>query len=182
MDAFEQIVASICERNGWWARTSVKVELTSEQKVAIGRPSSPRWELDVVAYSGQTNALRVIECKSYLDSAGVSYKDLQPGARYATRYKLFTESALRDMVLGNLRDQLVGEGFCAVDPSVTLGLAAGRIQGDREALRQHMASNDWFLWEPEYIAEELHKISSGGYENSIAAVVTKLLTLAGESK
>src|SRR4051794_22034801 len=30
----------------------------------IGRPSSPRWELDIVAYSGRDNLLLVLECKS----------------------------------------------------------------------------------------------------------------------
>src|SRR5215218_2466380 len=38
----------------------------------IGRPSSPRWELDIVAYSGRDNLLLVLECKSRLDSQGVN--------------------------------------------------------------------------------------------------------------
>jgi len=38
----------------------------------IGRPSSPRWELDIVAYSGRDNLLLVVECKSRLDSQGVN--------------------------------------------------------------------------------------------------------------
>ena len=71
MDAFEQVVASILQRKGYWTQTSVKVELTKEEKRAIGRPSSPRWELDVVGYRGSSNELLVVECKSYLDSYGV---------------------------------------------------------------------------------------------------------------
>ena len=51
-------------------RTSVGANLTKEEKVRIGRPSSPRWELDVVGYRGRDNVLQVIECKSYLDFAG----------------------------------------------------------------------------------------------------------------
>jgi len=50
MDAFEQVVEEILWREGYWVRTSVKVELTREEKIAIELPSSPRWELDVVAY------------------------------------------------------------------------------------------------------------------------------------
>ncbi|HEY0160965.1 MAG TPA: helix-turn-helix domain-containing protein [Thermoanaerobaculia bacterium] len=57
MDAFEQLVATVLDRNGYWVRTSVKVALTPEEKREIGRPSSPRWELDVVAYCGLTNEL-----------------------------------------------------------------------------------------------------------------------------
>ena len=64
MDAFEQLVSEILWMVGYWARTSVKVDLTKEKKVLIGRPSSPRWELDIVAYSGRDNTLRVVECKS----------------------------------------------------------------------------------------------------------------------
>ncbi len=43
MDSFEQVIASILERRGFWTRTSVKVELEREEKHAIGRPSSPRF-------------------------------------------------------------------------------------------------------------------------------------------
>ena len=68
MDAFEQVVSEILWTEGYWVRTSVKVSLTKEEKRQIGRPSSPRWELDVVAYRGRDNILRVVECKNYLDS------------------------------------------------------------------------------------------------------------------
>lgn len=71
MDSFEQVVATVLDRAGYWTRTSVKVNLTREDKHAIGRPSAPRWEIDVVAYSARENELLVVECKSYLDSAGV---------------------------------------------------------------------------------------------------------------
>ena len=67
MDAFEQVVSEILWTEGYWVRTSVKVSLTKEEKRQIGRPSSPRWELDVVAYRGRDNILRVVECKNYLD-------------------------------------------------------------------------------------------------------------------
>jgi hypothetical protein len=45
MDAFEQVVSEILWMSGFWVRTSVKVELTKEEKRLIGRHSSPRWEL-----------------------------------------------------------------------------------------------------------------------------------------
>jgi hypothetical protein len=71
MDAFEQVVSEILWRDGFWVRSSVKVELTPEDKKAIGRTTSPRWELDVVAYRPSDNVLRIVECKSYLDNPGV---------------------------------------------------------------------------------------------------------------
>ncbi|MFH1923025.1 MAG: hypothetical protein ABIP48_24440, partial [Planctomycetota bacterium] len=61
MDAFESVIASILDRQGFWTRTEVKVELTKQEKRDIGRPSSPRWEIDVVAYQPGTNELRVVE-------------------------------------------------------------------------------------------------------------------------
>jgi hypothetical protein len=46
MGAFEELVAEILWMDGHWVRTSVKVELTKEEKRKIGRPW--RWELDIV--------------------------------------------------------------------------------------------------------------------------------------
>lgn len=71
MDDFEQLVSEILWMEGYWVRSSVKVELTKEEKRAINRHSSPRWEIDVVGYKAGENLLRVVECKSYLDSMGV---------------------------------------------------------------------------------------------------------------
>ena len=45
---FRTVVGEIICLEGYWVRASVKVELTKEEKMAIGRPSSPRWELDIV--------------------------------------------------------------------------------------------------------------------------------------
>jgi hypothetical protein len=57
LDSFEQLVAAVLDRAGYWVRMSVKVNLTPEDKRAIGRPSSPRWEIDVVAYNGRDQEL-----------------------------------------------------------------------------------------------------------------------------
>lgn len=73
MDAFENVVVEILQRDGYWMRNVFEVELTKEKKRKIARPSSPRWELDVVAYSAKRNELLVVEGKSYLDSGGVAF-------------------------------------------------------------------------------------------------------------
>lgn len=54
MDSFESVVSTILERDGYWVKSTFKVGLTKEEKREIGRPSSPRWELDLVAYKGST--------------------------------------------------------------------------------------------------------------------------------
>jgi len=107
VDAFEAVVAMVLEGQGYWVRTSYKVALTKPEKVEIGRPSSPRWELDVVAYKPAENRLLVVECKSYLDSSGVSYRGFRTDEQEGTgRYKLFNESKTWEVVSRRLFQQL----------------------------------------------------------------------------
>jgi len=178
MDAFEQLVSEILWMEGYWVRTSVKVELTKKEKRAIGRPSSPRWELDIVAYRGKDNLLRVVECKSYLDSRGVALRAFDGNdALSAKRFKLFGDVGLRNVVFNRLRKQLVASGACAPRPKVKLCLACGRIasDSDREGLHRHFAQKGWDLWDEPWLRERLRVMSDRGYENQVSAVVAKLL-------
>ena len=127
---------------GYWVRTSVKVELTREEKIAIELPSSPRWELDVVAYKARDNHLKVVECKSYLDSPGVRLRGFDlSNEKDADKFKLFTRPKLRDVVFNRLGLQLAASGTCLSDPKVTLCLACGHIASatDRKGLQEHFA-------------------------------------------
>lgn len=121
MDSFEHVIAAILERQGFWRLPSFKVELTKDEKVAIGRHSSPRWEIDIVAYRPRDNELRVVECKSYLGA----WRRLRrvrrfPDLQLRRAYKLFCDSALRRVVLSRLTKQLVEKGFCPPKPRVRL--------------------------------------------------------------
>jgi hypothetical protein len=176
MDAFESVIAAILQRKGYWTLTSVKVDLTKEEKRAIGRPSSPRWELDIVAYRPRDNELRVVECKSYLDSPGVDplvFTGKRPAGE--GRYKLFCDETLRTVVLSALEKQLVKAGSCLSNPKVVLALAAGRIAGDEKKLDSTFKQRGWELMGPAEIRGELEALRDSGYENSVAAVVAKLL-------
>ncbi|MBR0793756.1 hypothetical protein JQ631_32140 [Bradyrhizobium manausense] len=178
MDSFEQVVAEILWREGYWVRTPLKVELTKEEKRQIDLPSSPRWELDVVAYKAQDNALLVVECKSYLDNPGVRMHGFDgTNEKAAGRFKLFNKSNVRDVVFNRLRIQLAEAGSCSSDPSVTLCLACGRIASDkdRQKIREHFATNGWQLWDENWLRERLKSMAAGGYENQVSAVVSKLL-------
>lgn len=178
MDAFENVVAEILWAEGYWVRTSVRVNLTKAEKVQIGRPSSPRWELDVVGYRGGDNLLQVVECKSYLDSRGVSIAAFNgSNAVFEKRFKLFTDATLREVVLARVRDQLAQCGACAPDAKVQLGLACGRIasQADRTALKMLFAERGWQLWDEEWLRQRLGAMADRGYENEVSAVVAKLL-------
>lgn len=178
MDAFESVVSEILWRDGYWVQTSFKVELTKDEKVAIDRPSSPRWELDVVGYSGRRNEVLVVECKSYLDSPGVAFRAFDGSNKsLAGRFKLFNDARLRDVVFSRLKDQLFDAGLVSNNPSVRLALVCGKIvrERDRDLLREHFERNGWLLWDDAWLKEQLRTMSRGGYENSPVAVVSKLL-------
>lgn len=176
MDSFEHVVAAILQRKGYWTQTCLKVELTSEDKASIGRKSSPRWELDVVGYRGHDNSLMVLECKSFLDSTGVQTRTfLGENEENEKYYKLFFEDATRQVVLARLCAQLVQKGFCAPEPTVRFGLAAGKIQGDESKLSAQFQAKGWDLWTPHHIRGELLKLAESSYEDSVASVVTKIV-------
>src|SRR5262245_13284801 len=176
MDAFENVIATILQRRGYWTLINVKVDLSKVEKRAIKRHSTPRWELDIVAYSGRDNELLVVECKSFLDSPGVecgAFDGSKPAKEH--RYKLFCDATLRRVVLQRLRRQLVKAGFCARKPKVKLCLAAGKIRGDEVWLRSHFKGKGWKLFGPKDIYDDLNELRDAGYENSVAAVVAKIL-------
>ena len=178
MDSFESLVAMLLERDGFWVRGSVKVQLTKAEKVAIGKPSSPRWELDLVAYKGSTNEIRIIECKSFLDSTGVSLASLDGTRPQDTeRYKLFHYPRLLRIVSNRLVAQLEEAGSCRRSPKVVLCLAAGKIRNekDRSALRAFFKRKGWLLFDEPWLLERIRSLASSGYENHVAAVVAKLL-------
>ena len=174
MDGFETLVAEILEGEGFWIRRGVKVPLSKEEKHAINRPSSPRWEIDILAYDPCKNLLLAVECKSFLDSPGVDLADLS-GGRYAKRYKLFTEPGLRSVVFSALKADFTARGLCREKPTIQLALAAGNIRRDPAELRKHFETNGWLLFDVTWLKEKLKALSDGGYVNSVPAIVAKLL-------
>ncbi len=144
----------------------------------INRPSSPRWELDVIAYKPAQNELLIVECKSYLDSPGVRASGFdRRNSQGIDRFKLFNEPILRETVFNRLLIQLKTTGLCVADPMVTLCLACGNFATpkDQEIVREHFEKMGWQLFEPVWIVDRLKAISKSGYENAMAAIVTKLL-------
>lgn len=175
MNAFESLVALLLRREGYWTQGSFKVNLTKAEKRAIGRPSSPRWEIDVVAYQGKSNEILAVECKSYLDSAGVLFKNDEFSP--SDRYKLFSEAKLRSVVLGRLGKQLAKVGLCAPNPTIKLCLAAGKISSgtDKESLNEHFEGNGWLLFDDSWIRKRLAATADSAYEDDVAHVASKIL-------
>jgi hypothetical protein len=174
MHGFESLVAEILEAEGYWIQSCFKVNLTREDKHAIGRPSSPRWEIDLLAYRAPENLVLAVECKSYLDSPGVDLADLK-GGRYAQRYKLFTEPTLRDVVFHRLGANLTEAKLCAPNPTIRLALAAGRLKSDSKEVRAFFKENGWLLFDPDWVRGQLRNLTKGSYTDSVAVMVSKLL-------
>lgn len=177
MNSFENIVAMILDREGYWVKKSYKVELTKEEKRKIGRPSSPRWELDVIAYKPASNLLLVIECKSFLNSPGVGYESFSGrNKKGAERYKLFTDKNLRNVVFSRLVRQLHEKGACRKNPKVQLCLAAGKIRPkDWSKIDSHCKKNDWLLFDADWFRTQFEKLEKSGYEDEPAIIAAKLM-------
>lgn len=178
MDAFEHVISEILWAEGYWTRPSFKVELTKKDKIEIGRPTSPRWELDVIAYNGRDNELLMVECKSYLDSSGVKISAFnRQNEKDAKRYKLFNEPNTLSVVSNRLIEQLGKLGLIQEDPKIKLVLAAGNVASpSRDSLSKHFDEMGWLLWDQAWLKDRLLRIAKGGYDNSIAAVTAKMLT------
>ena len=178
MDAFENVMATILENNGYWLQQSVKVNLIKEDKREINKPSSPRWELDLVAYNPKVNELLVVECKSYLDSQGVKLAEIEMEDTSEGRYKLFTDKKLRGVVFNRLLTDFVERGFCLKNTRIILALAVGKIYQKEKSLpelEKLFNKNSWKLLDPNYIKSELRALASRGYENDTATIVSKIL-------
>ena len=176
MDAFEQLTADIFWNEGYWVRTSVKVELTREEKIRIGKHSTPRWEIDLIAYRATTNELLALECKSYLDSGGVHAAHFTPNHKLAGRYKLFHDDVLRATVLERLKLQCIERGLCPANVTVRLGMVYGHATPSNAAtLKLKFQARRWELFDADWLLSRLEHMATGSYENSTAAVVAKLL-------
>lgn len=176
MDAFEELAAEVLRAAGYWVHQGYKINLSTADKRALGNPSMPRPEIDLVAYKAGTGELLSLECKSYFDSGGVHARDLLPEGRNAQRYKMFINQALREMVLTRLVEQLKASGSVVGEPVASLGMIYGFATTTNTAiLTQHFEQQGWRLYGPDWLKRHLQKMALRSYDNQIASVVAKLL-------
>jgi hypothetical protein len=178
MDSFHELVSTLLGREGYWVRRDVRVDLNVDDKAAIGRPTNARWEIAIVAYSGRRQELLAVQCKSFLDSAGVRASAFN-GTASSERdyYKLFNEENLRRVVLSRLTSQLVEEQFCPDGLTAQLALAAGHIyRGDLAAIQHRFRQENWKLFDPSWLRAKLQELSEERYDDNAVAVTVKLLT------
>jgi hypothetical protein len=178
MNAFEQIVARFFEAQGYWTRVGLKIAVTKEEKRAVGNPSMPRPEVDVVAFKPGPNELLIVECKSYLDSNGVRIESfIGEDSVHKDRLKLFNLENLRKLITEKLVAQLREEGLLLQNnPTIRYGLVAGKIKaGDEAQLREIFNNNGWLLITPGELALGLREFADRGYEDDIVTMVVKIL-------
>lgn len=177
MDYFEGIIKTLLEHEGYWVRQSFKVNLTKQEKRDIGKHSIPRPEIDLLAYKPNTNKVLALEVKSYFDSPGVSYNDLNETYEIPEgRYKLFTCENYRNIVISRLKKELIELNMAKNDISISLGLAAGNVyQSKSNEIASLSAKKNWLFWPPEIIKEKVISLASKGYENEPAIITAKIL-------
>lgn len=177
MDAFEDLIARLLRREGFWTRQNYKVGLTKPEKVQIGLPSMPRPDIDIVAYQAVENRLLWVECKSYLDSGGVHMAAFDgSNLSFARRFRVFTDPNYRTVVSEALVRQMEAERLVRPDPHVEYWLVAGRIaSGQAPGLQEHFNANGWQLRDRSWIRTELDKLVHAGYEDDVVTMAVKLL-------
>ncbi len=178
MDAFEQIIGQLLEEEKYWVRHSVKIELTPAEKKLIGKPSTPRPEIDIAALDIQTNTIFLLEVKSFLDSPGVYYEHVTAEqTQQEGRYKLLTSENYRVVLWDRLKSDWQHSGHINSETKISFGLIAGKVHKSRESeLVKYFADKGWLFWGPTIIKEKMKKLATKGYENNAVTIAAKLLT------
>lgn len=177
MDAFENLVSQLLQEDGFWVLQSVKVNITKKEKELISKPTTPRPEIDIIAFDCENNILYLLEAKSYIDSLGVKKDELlieheiQEG-----RYKLLTSKQYRDVITKRLKIEFIERGFINKKTKISYGLVAGKIHKNEYAeLKNVFDKKKWLFWGPNDIREKLVSLSKKGYEDNSVTMTAKLI-------
>jgi len=178
LNSFESIIKLLLEEENFWVRQSEKINLTPKEKAKTGKPSIPRPEIDLVAYNQNENRLYAIEVKSFLDSRGVIPEQIKEQHKTTQGiYKLFTCANYRNIVFGRLKKDFVKLGLANSKTEITLGLAAGKIDGDRFGeMKDFFGKKGWFYWGPPEIKKRIYNLAKKAYEDDPVIMAAKLLT------
>jgi hypothetical protein len=176
-DHFENLVRTLLEAEGFWVFQSFKVDLTTEDKRRIGRPSLPRPEIDLLAFRPRSNQIIAIEAKSYFDSRGVRLEELAASYEIPEgRFKLFTCPKFQTIVLQRLKAQLMSMGMSKDDTAIRLGLVFGNVvKRDVLPLRRYVKTREWFYWSPRLLKRKLRSQARRAYENNPVIIASKLI-------
>jgi len=182
MNAFEEIVKQYLEAEGYWVRQSVKVDISKDDKKAIGLPTMPRPEIDLVALNAKENELLLIEVKSFLDSQGVYFGDddigkFRSGSWAAKRYRLFADEKFRKIVTKRLKEDYLQRGLINRKTKINYALAVGKFYSpnDEPITKAFFTRKGWELFTPKQIKGKIKELSQKGWEDNLLTVAAKLI-------
>jgi hypothetical protein len=181
MDAFEEIVASLFRRLGYWTWQNYKIDLEVIDKIEIGKHSMPRPEIDILAYQPRTNELLWIECKSFLNSQGVKITSAENNEqKKLIGIKVFDDDNFRTIATRKLITQTFDRGLILdTNPILKYYLVAGNIhRGSESAIQAYFdlkRDDPWILCDRKWVAKRLSKLADLSYENDVATMVVKLM-------
>ncbi len=112
MDAFEKIIGQLLQEEKYWVKHSVRLNLSPEEKRCINKPSTPRPEIDIVAYDVNMETVYLLEVKSYLDSPGVRYDEVAiEEAKQSGLHKLLTAKNYRNVLVAIVKRDWLNQGL-----------------------------------------------------------------------
>lgn len=181
MDAFESIVCSLLEQEGYWVRSQFRVELDPEDKRDLMNPTMPDPIIDVLAYDPTENVLIIIEVKSYLDSSGVHLKDID-SKNDRGHYRILTNKDYFEKIASKLRVHKLCKDMISRGASINRGLAAGKVANTREndgkeseKIVEFMKKQGWWYWSPQEISERVRNLVKLRYTNEVLVMGAKVL-------
>ncbi|MBF0216109.1 MAG: hypothetical protein HQL30_03830 [Candidatus Omnitrophica bacterium] len=176
MDIFETIAAKYLENNGYWVRRSLKLDISKEEKKALGTQTMPRPEIDLVAYKPCRNELVLFEVKSFLYGPGVTIDPILGKGRYSKRYRLFNNNKFQKCVSKQLVFKLMEEGLISGKVKVRYGLICGNVyKRDSERIEKLFCKKGWVLIKPEDIRQWVRDYSEKGWDDDPVVLTAKLL-------
>ena len=176
MDAFEQILRLFLEEKNYWTRHSVKVELTKQDKEELNLPTTPRAEIDLVAYNPNENEIILIEAKSFLNSTGVTIAGLNGTDKDTkNRYRLLNNDVFQKIVTERLIEDFTKRKIINKSTKVRFALAAGKVQ--KKSLKQvqgYLEEKNYIFFSPSEIKETIKGLADKGWDDNIVIVTAKL--------
>lgn len=178
MDAFEEIIGHLLREDKFLVHHSVKINLNRQDRQAIKKPSSPRPEIDIAAFSPNTDTIYLLEVKSFLDSPGVVLEDVIIQQEHQTgRYKLLTAENYRNVLRERFLADWRATGHLKPSTKISFGLVAGNVYRNREQeMQEYFRRKNWLFWGPTDIRNKLCRLAEKGYENNAVTIVAKILT------
>ncbi len=179
MNAFEHIVELYLQEKNYWTRHSVKVELTKADRAKLKLPTTPRAEIDLVAYNPVSDVLVLIEVKSYFDNPGLTIGELNgTDKNNANRCKLLNNKLFQKVVTDRLVEDFLNRKLIKKSTEIKYALAVGKVQQKSlTAVKAYLTKNKkkkYLYFDPSDIKQTIKNLAEKGWEDNIIIVTAKI--------